>query len=92
MASMARSVQQRSAHDFDRPLRIISDRRKRKATAEAQDAAEQQPIEFFWRISAELRRALVRTARRDLSGARATARQDRRSHDEEKLSRREEAL
>ena len=34
----------------------------------------------------------MRTARRDLSGARATARQDRRSHDEEKLSRREEAL
>ena len=53
MASMARSVQQRSAHDFDRPLRIISDRRKRKATAEAQDAAEQQPIGFFWRLSAE---------------------------------------
>ena len=38
-------VQQRSAHDFDRPLRIVSDRRKRKATT---PEPETQPEGFFW--------------------------------------------
>ena len=41
-------VQQRSAHDFDRPSRVVSDRRKRKQTAEP-------PPEFtggfFWTLS-----------------------------------------
>ena len=85
-------VQQRTAHDFDQPLRIVSDRRKRKATAAAQEEAETQRVGFFWRLTKELRHALVEMARRDAAGTRQAARKDQQAHDEEKLARREEAL
>ena len=35
-------VQQRTAHDFDRPLNVLSDRRKRKASADEDDGPSQQ--------------------------------------------------
>ena len=47
-----------SAHDFDRPLTVVSDRRKRKAEPE-----QQQKLGFFWRLSRELRGSLVEMAR-----------------------------
>ena len=85
-------VQQRTAHDFDRPLRIVSDRRKRKATAAAQDEAETLQAGFFWRLQQPMRHALMQMARRGADGARKAGRADKRAHDEEKLARREEAL
>jgi hypothetical protein len=86
-------VQQRTAHDFDRPLCIVSDRRKRKASAEAQIEAETQQAGFFWAVlTPELREALVEWARHEVSAARSKAREEKRSHDEEKLARREESL
>eukprot|EP00966_Prymnesium_polylepis_P064269 1489982-Prymnesium_polylepis.3 len=86
-------VQQRAAHDFDRPLRVVSDRRKRKASAEAQEEAEADPQPgFFWRLECNARRALVRMARRELPRALKVGREEKLSHDEEKLQRREEAV
>ena len=81
-------VQQRSAHDFDRPLRIVSDRRKRKATT------EQPKFEggFFWRLSEELRSSLVDMARRELTSAVKMGQEEKQQHDEEKLSKREQAV
>jgi muconolactone delta-isomerase len=59
-------VQQRSAHDFDRPSRVVSDRRKRKQTAEP-------PPEFtggfFWTLSRALRHSLLTMARHELEAA-----------------------
>eukprot|EP00966_Prymnesium_polylepis_P136876 3162791-Prymnesium_polylepis.1 len=81
-------VQQRGAGDFDRPLPIVSDRRKRKATT----PEPTQQLGFFWRLSAPLRAALVRVARSELPKALKVGRAERRSHDEEKLKRREESL
>ena len=81
-------VQQRSAHDFDRPSRVVSDRRKRKAT--------EAPLEFtggfFWQLSRELRHSLIEMARHELKPAIAKAREEKLSHDEEKLSKREQAV
>ena len=85
-------VVQRNAHDFDWPLNIKSDRRKRKATPEGQAEAEAQQPGFFWQLSRELRRSLVRMALRNVKGAAAEARADREAHDAEKLARREEAV
>ena len=51
-------VQQRAAHDYDRPLDVVSDRRKRKA-----EPAEAPPLGFFWRLRADLRSSLVTMAR-----------------------------
>ena len=83
-----RVVQQRSAHNFDRPLRIVSDRRKRKATT------EQPKFEggFFWRLSTELRGSLVEMARRELTSAVKKGQEEKQQHDEEKLSKREQAV
>merc|ERR1711965_600157 len=71
-------IEQRGTHDFDRPLNVLSDKRKRKATPEAEaeaEAARQRPQPgFFWRLSRELRHALVRMARRDNRAALATGR------------------
>ena len=81
-------VQQRSAHDFDRPTRVVSDRRKRKATPEP-------PVltgGFFWTLSRELRHALIEMARHELKPAQAKARKEQQQHDEEKLSKREQAV
>jgi hypothetical protein len=86
-------VQQRTAHDFDRPLRIISDRRKRKATVEGQLEAETQAAGFFWSVlTDELRASLVEWARHKVGGARSNAREEKLAHDTEKLARREESL
>jgi len=43
-------VQQQSAHDFERPTRVLSDRRKRKAT----DPPPAFVGGFFWQMSREL--------------------------------------
>eukprot|EP00966_Prymnesium_polylepis_P176107 4076282-Prymnesium_polylepis.1 len=82
-------VQQRTAHDFDQPLTIISDRRKRKATT---PEPEKQEPGFFWRLEKRFRDVLVEVARREAPAARKAAARDKRSHDQEKLARREEAL
>ena len=66
------ALQQRTAHDFDRTINMVSDRRKRKATLEAE--AEQPQPGFFWQLARELRRALVRMARHDVAAARAAGR------------------
>ena len=47
---------------------------------------------FFWELNDGLRGALVSMVRRELPKALAVGRSQQRSHDEEKLSRREEAL
>lgn len=86
-------VQQRASHDFDRPLHVVSDRRKRKATVEAEAQAQAAPQPgFFWRLPRELRRSLVRMARHELPNALKVGREQKLSHDDEKLQRREEAL
>ena len=92
VVNVAGCVQQRTAHDFDRPLRIVSDRRKRKATTAAQEEAETQRAGFFWRLQQPMRHALMQMARWDADGARKAGRADKKAHDEEKLARREEAL
>ena len=81
-------VQQRTAHDFDRPLAIVSDRRKRKATP-----VEAPKAGFFWSgLTIDLRHSLVPMVRHELSDALVVGRDERRQHNEEKLHRREEAL
>jgi hypothetical protein len=55
---------------------------KRKATAAAQEEAETQQVGFFWRLTMELRHALVEMARQDAAGARQAARKDQQAHDE----------
>ena len=83
---------QRGAHDFDRPLNVKSDRRKRKATPEAQAASAPQPG-FFWRVLTKpLRHALVDMVRHELCPALRVARDELQQHDDEKLQRREEAI
>ncbi|KAL1520481.1 hypothetical protein AB1Y20_022061 [Prymnesium parvum] len=82
-------VQQRTAHDLDRPLRIVSDRRKRKATP----LEETESGGFFWNVLDDnLRSALVSMARHELAHALKVGREERHQHDEEKLARREESL
>ena len=85
-------MQQRTAHDFDRPLKIVSDRRKRKASAEAQEEAAPKAGFFFSALTVELRHSLVEMARREVANATKVGRQEKQAHDEEKLARREEAL
>ena len=79
-------VEQRNAHDFDRAVLIMSDRRKRKV--EREKAVEG----FFWRLSKEARHSLLSTARRLAPGERSAARADKEAHNAEKLARREEAV
>ena len=85
-------VQQRSAHDFDRPARIVSDRRKRKTLERPPEQPERAPLGFFWQLSHELRHSLIDMARRQLATALTKARAERQQHDQEKLSKREEAV
>lgn len=91
--NVAGMVQQRGAYDYlgDRPLRVVSDRRKRKATGEAADVAAPQPG-FFWRLTRDLRGALIRMSYRRLPEALKVTRGEKLSHDQEKLQRREEAV
>ena len=82
-------VQQRTAHDYDRPMLVVSDRRKRK---EVGDVVPQK-AGFFWRVlDVPFRDSLLRTARFELPRALKVGRAERRAHDEEKLQRREEAI
>ena len=81
-------VQQRTAHDFDRAVSIGSDRRKRKAPAEE----PRKVVGFFWALTPELRNSLIEMARHELPNALKVGREEKRSHDTEKLSRREEAV
>ena len=80
-------VQQRGAHDFDRPVNVISDRRKRKKEPE-----EAPQVGFFWQLEEPYRDSLVTAARRERPKALSQARADKQAHDEEKLQRREEAV
>ena len=82
-------VQQRTAHDFDRPLHVVSDRRKRKHASEEPKFMGG----FFWtQLTSALRNSLVEMVRKEVAPARKIARGEKQSHDEEKLQRREEAL
>ena len=85
-------VQQRVAHDFDRPARVVSDRRKRKATASPPEPPEKPALGFFWTLDTELKHSLVNMARCELAPALSKARLERQQHDEEKLSKREQAV
>ena len=80
-------VQQRAAHDFDRPMAVVSDRRKRKAAA-----LEAPKVGFFWRLAPSLRNSLITFGRRHVQAALTEGRAHARAHDEEKLQRREEAV
>eukprot|EP00966_Prymnesium_polylepis_P244308 5650139-Prymnesium_polylepis.1 len=81
-------VEQRNAHDFDRAVTIVSDRRKRRADGEP----EKQEQGFFWRLAEAARHALIRTGRRLAPEERKGARADKAAHDAEKLARREKAV
>ena len=52
-------VEQRNAHDFDRPVQVVSDRRKRKHDSQQEKRAEG----FFLKMVAPLRNALLTAAR-----------------------------
>ena len=85
--SVSGIVQQRTAHDFDRPLKVESDRRKRKATPEATPTPG-----FFWTRTTEERHSLVEMVRHELAAAQQVGREEKLAHDAEKLQRREEEL
>jgi len=84
-------VQQAYNHDFDMPLNVASDRRKRKA-----DAPEPSIHGgFFWSNSLmtdELRASLVSAVRKEAENARSEGRKALAEHDAAKLARREERL
>ena len=62
-------VQQRTAHDFDRAVTVVSDRRKRKATSETAPPPPQKDG-FFWSVlDQKMRHALVEMARHQLGAA-----------------------
>ena len=85
-------VEQRNAHDFDRAVLIVSDRRKRKKDAAPERSARRSEDGFFWRVSAAMRHTLLDVARRLAPAERTSARADKVAHDAEKLARREEAV
>ena len=85
-------IQQGSAHDFDRELKIVSDRRKRKAPSADTEPDEVRPCGFFWTLGVKFRAALVTVARHEVGSAIKVGRQEKVAHDDEKLSRREEAV
>lgn len=83
-------VQQAYNHDFDLPLNIASDRRKRKA-----DAPDPTPTGgFFWSkaLTDDLRSSLVSAVRKEAAPARAAGRTALIEHDAAKLARREQRL
>ena len=84
-------VQQAYNHDFDMPLNVASDRRKRKA-----DTPDPTPRGgFFWSsplMTDELRSSLVSTVRKEAEHARSEGRKALIEHDAAKLARREERL
>ena len=83
-------VQQAYNHDFDQPINVDSDRRKRKA-----GAPDPSPSGgFFWShaLTDELRASLVSAVRKEAAHARSEGRKALAAHDEAKLERREERL
>jgi len=86
-------VQQRTAHDFDRPLLIVSDRRKRKAKSADPPTHEKTTAGFFWSgLNTELRHSLVGMVRAEPPHALKVGRGEKHEHDIEKMARREEAV
>ena len=84
-------VQQSCMYDFDMPLNVASDRRKRKADAPAPNASGG----FFWcnaLMTDELRASLVSAVRKEAEPARKEGRKALAAHDEHQLARREERL
>ena len=84
-------VQQAYNHDFDMPLNVASDRRKRKA--ETPDPPPHGG--FFWSsplMTDELRSSLVSAVRKEAEHARSEGRKALTEHDVAKLARREERL
>ena len=63
-------IQQGSAHDFDRELKIVSDRRKRKAPSADTEPDEVRPCGFFWTLGVKFRAALVTVRQRQKVPAR----------------------
>ena len=83
-------VQQAYNHDFDQPINVASDRRKRKA-----DAPDPSLLGgFFWSdaLTDELRASLVSAVRKEAEHARTAGRKALADHNEAKLARREERL
>jgi hypothetical protein len=63
-------VQQRTAHDFDHPLLIVSDRRKRKTAGAEPESDAHQEAGFFWSVlNNALRSSLVRARSREQPGS-----------------------
>ena len=85
-------IQQGSAHDFDRELTIVSDRRKRKAPGADTEPEEVRPCGYFWTLGPKTRSALVTVARHEVGSAIKVGCQEKVAHDDEKLPRREEAV
>jgi len=83
-------VQQARNGDFDMPLNVASDRRKRKAGEEM----PAQPGGFFWsdELTDKLRVSLVAAVRKHAETARVEGRTALAAHDEAKLARREERV
>ena len=82
-------VEQRNAHDYDHPVLIVSDRRKRKAGG---GEPERRQEGFFWRLAVAARHALIRLGRRLAPEMRSSGRGDKAAHDAEKMARREETV
>ena len=82
-------VQQRTAHDFDREILIVSDRQKRKAPSEE---PPRKTVGLFWALATDLRNSLIEMAHRELPNALKVGRKEKQGHDQEKLLRREEAV
>ena len=81
-------VQQRRNGDFEQPLNVASDRRKRK-----HDAPEPSRGGFFWTgLTDELRASLVSAVRKERESASSAGRTALAEHDEAKLERREERV
>jgi hypothetical protein len=83
-------VQQAYNRDFDMPLNVASDRRKRKAGTPDPSVNGG----FFWSdaLTDELRASLVSAVRKEAENARSEGRKALVAHDEAKLQRREERL
>ena len=83
-------VQQAYNRDFDQPINVASDRRKRKAgTPDPSPSGG-----FFWSdaLTVELRASLVSAVRKEAEHARTEGRKALAEHDAAKLARREERL
>ena len=89
--NIAGMVQQAYNQDFDQPLNVASDRRKRKSDAPEPSVGGG----FFWcnkLMTDELRSSLVSAVRKESESARIEGRKALAAHDTAKLKRREERL